>query len=203
MSRSTGYFELQLNSVRNVNGELFNGECCDGMKSPENLDCSRDECDTYVKVCLKEYQAKITPVGPCNYGFGSTPVLGGNIFYLNSNKYSHQGRTPETGRIVIPFQFAWPVGLLSRSRYQPFFCVAFRCVRSRRCRSRSPVIERGQLPGRCLGRGRRFPGPRGTAGGAGSGGGCAAGATAGSRCCGSSRLAAGRAASGGGRAQRG
>lgn len=110
MSRSTGYFELQLNSVRNVNGELFNGECCDGMKSPENLDCSRDECDTYVKVCLKEYQAKITPVGPCNYGFGSTPVLGGNIFYLNSNKYSHQGRTPETGRIVIPFQFAWPVG---------------------------------------------------------------------------------------------
>ncbi|RMB98662.1 hypothetical protein DUI87_24880 [Hirundo rustica rustica] len=108
VSRSTGYFELQLNSVRNVNGELFNGECCDGMKSPENLDCSRDECDTYVKVCLKEYQAKITPVGPCNYGFGSTPVLGGNIFYLNSNKYSHQGRTPETGRIVIPFQFAWP-----------------------------------------------------------------------------------------------
>ncbi|XP_041902061.1 protein jagged-2-like [Corvus kubaryi] len=110
VSRSTGYFELQLNSVRNVNGELFNGECCDGTKSPENLDCSRDECDTYVKVCLKEYQAKITPVGPCNYGFGSTPVLGGNIFYLNSNKYSHQGRTPETGRIVIPFQFAWPVG---------------------------------------------------------------------------------------------
>ncbi|KAF4792541.1 Protein jagged-2 [Turdus rufiventris] len=108
VSRSTGYFELQLNSVRNVNGELFNGECCDGKKSPENLDCSRDECDTYVKVCLKEYQAKITPVGPCNYGSGSTPVLGGNIFYLNSNKYSHQGRTPETGRIVIPFQFAWP-----------------------------------------------------------------------------------------------
>ncbi|XP_059675546.1 protein jagged-2 [Gavia stellata] len=108
VSRSTGYFELQLNSVRNVNGELLNGECCDGMKNPQNLDCTRDECDTYVKVCLKEYQAKITPVGPCNYGFGSTPVLGGNIFYLNSHKYSHQGRTPETGRIVIPFQFAWP-----------------------------------------------------------------------------------------------
>ncbi|KAG8126567.1 hypothetical protein E2320_021655, partial [Naja naja] len=107
VSQSTGYFELQINSVKNVNGELLNGECCDGMKPPTNVDCTRDECDTYVKVCLKEYQAKITPIGTCSYGSGSTPVLGGNTFYLNSRNF-HQGKNHDMGRIVIPFQFAWP-----------------------------------------------------------------------------------------------
>lgn len=63
-----------------------------------------------MKVCLKEYQAKISPGGPCSYGSGSTPVLGGNILYLNGDKYHPRGRSPETGRIVIPFQYAWPVG---------------------------------------------------------------------------------------------
>ncbi|XP_062974199.1 protein jagged-2 [Elgaria multicarinata webbii] len=107
VSQSTGYFELQINSVKNVNGELLNGECCDGMKKSPNLDCNRDECDTYVKVCLKEYQAKITPTGACSYGSGSTPVLGGNTFYLNNRNF-HQGKSHDMGRIVIPFQFAWP-----------------------------------------------------------------------------------------------
>ncbi|XP_068110357.1 protein jagged-2 isoform X2 [Hyperolius riggenbachi] len=108
-SQSTGYFELQLNSLKNVNGELFNGECCDEMKSAHNQDCTKDECDTYLKVCLKEFQAKITLTGPCNYGFGHTPVLGGNNIYL-SNKFNQQGKNNpgENGRIVIPFQFAWP-----------------------------------------------------------------------------------------------
>lgn len=99
---------MQINSVKNVNGELLNGECCDGVKNPQNLDCTRNECDTYVKVCLKEYQSKITPTGACNYGSGSTPVLGGNTFYLTSRGL-HQGRSQDMGRIVINFQFAWPV----------------------------------------------------------------------------------------------
>ncbi|XP_077179977.1 protein jagged-2 isoform X2 [Paroedura picta] len=107
VSEASGYFEVQINSVKNVNGELLNGECCDGVKNPQNLDCSRNECDTYVKVCLKEYQSKITPTGACNYGSGSTPVLGGNTFYLTSRSL-HQGRSQEMGRIVINFQFAWP-----------------------------------------------------------------------------------------------
>nr|XP_033808556.1 protein jagged-2 isoform X1 [Geotrypetes seraphini] len=107
VSQSSGYFELQLTSVKNVNGELFSGECCDDIKNSQNLDCIRDECDTYVKVCLKEYQAKITPTGSCTYGSGSTPVLGGNTFYLNKNSY--QGKNiNELGRIAIQFQFAWP-----------------------------------------------------------------------------------------------
>ncbi|XP_018086122.1 protein jagged-2 isoform X2 [Xenopus laevis] len=108
VSHSTGYFELQLISLKNANGELLNGECCDDIKSDQNLDCGKDECDTYLKVCLKEFQAKITPTGPCNYGSGFTSVLGGNTIYLN-NKYNHHGKsTPsESGRITIPFQFAW------------------------------------------------------------------------------------------------
>ncbi|XP_066468415.1 protein jagged-2 [Tiliqua scincoides] len=107
VSQSSGYFELQINSVKNVNGELLSGECCDGMKNPQNLDCTRDECDTYMRVCLKEYQAKITPIGACSYGSGSTPVLGGNTFYLHNRNF-HQGPNPDMGRIVIAFQFAWP-----------------------------------------------------------------------------------------------
>ncbi|XP_018087788.1 protein jagged-2 isoform X2 [Xenopus laevis] len=108
VSHSTGYFELQLISLKNANGELLNGECCDDIKSDQNLDCGRDECDTYLKVCLKEFQAKITPTGPCNYGSGFTSVLGGNTIYLN-NKYNHQVKSnpSESGRITIPFQFAW------------------------------------------------------------------------------------------------
>uniref|UniRef100_A0A8C5QMY3 Delta-like protein n=1 Tax=Leptobrachium leishanense TaxID=445787 RepID=A0A8C5QMY3_9ANUR len=110
VSQSTGYFELQLKSLKNVNGELASGECCDDVKSPYNQDCSVDECDTYLRLCLKEFQAKITPTGPCNYGSGSTPVLGGNTFYLSS-KYNNppaKNSPGDSGRIVIPFQFAWP-----------------------------------------------------------------------------------------------
>ncbi|XP_048341641.1 protein jagged-2 isoform X2 [Sphaerodactylus townsendi] len=107
VSEASGYFEVQINSVKNVNGELWNGDCCDGVKNPQNLDCTRDECDTYVKVCLKEYQSKITPTGACSYGSGSTPVLGGNTFYL-TNRNLHLGKTHDMGRIVINFQFAWP-----------------------------------------------------------------------------------------------
>lgn len=87
----------------------MSGECCDDLKSAHNQDCTKDECDTYLRVCLKEFQAKITPTGPCNYGFALTSVLGGNIIYMN-NKFNQKGKnTGENGRIIIPFQFAWPV----------------------------------------------------------------------------------------------
>ncbi|XP_063296241.1 protein jagged-2 isoform X1 [Pelobates fuscus] len=111
VSHSTGYFELQLKSLKNVNGELASGDCCDDLKSAYNQDCSKDQCDTYLRVCLKEFQAKITQTGPCNYGSGSTSVLGGNTFYLNNkynNNYPGKNSPGDSGRIIIPFQFAWP-----------------------------------------------------------------------------------------------
>ncbi|XP_024147064.1 protein jagged-2b isoform X2 [Oryzias melastigma] len=105
VSESTGFFELQLESVENVNGELADGECCDGPRGPQDLRCTRDECDTYFRVCLKEYQVEAAPSGACTFGAGSTPVLGGNMLSFRS---SRSQRGDEAGRILIPFQFAWP-----------------------------------------------------------------------------------------------
>uniref|UniRef100_A0A668A5A6 Delta-like protein n=1 Tax=Myripristis murdjan TaxID=586833 RepID=A0A668A5A6_9TELE len=107
VSQSTGYFELQLITVENVNGELADGECCDGSRSSQDLRCGRDECDTYFKICLKEYQTEVTTSGLCTYGSGSTQVLGGNMFSFKSAK-NNLNKIDDSGKISIPFQFAWP-----------------------------------------------------------------------------------------------
>lgn len=89
--------------MQNVNGELQNGNCCGGARNPGERKCTRDECDTYFKVCLKEYQSRVTAGGPCSFGSGSTPVIGGNTFNLKAS------RGNDRNRIVLPFSFAWPV----------------------------------------------------------------------------------------------
>ncbi|XP_067097455.1 protein jagged-2b isoform X3 [Osmerus mordax] len=106
VAQSTGYFELQLITVQNVNGELSDGECCDGTRNSQDLRCNRDECDTYFKICLKEYQTEVTTSGPCIYGDRSTGVLGGNIFSFKNPK--NKNKINDAGKILIPFQFAWP-----------------------------------------------------------------------------------------------
>ncbi|MGH0139112.1 UNVERIFIED_CONTAM: hypothetical protein FKN15_030455 [Acipenser sinensis] len=88
--------------MQNVNGELQNGLCCDGSRNVGDRKCMRDECDTYFKVCLKEYQSRVSAAGPCSFGSGSTPVIGGNTFSLKHIK------NKEKARIVLPFSFAWP-----------------------------------------------------------------------------------------------
>ncbi|RXM99904.1 Protein jagged-1b [Acipenser ruthenus] len=88
--------------MQNVNGELQNGLCCDGSRNAGDSKCMRDECDTYFKVCLKEYQSRVSAAGPCSFGSGSTPVIGGNTFSLKHIK------NKEKARIVLPFSFAWP-----------------------------------------------------------------------------------------------
>ncbi|XP_043093030.1 protein jagged-2b isoform X1 [Puntigrus tetrazona] len=107
VSQSSGYFELQLIAVENVNGELWDGECCDGTRNSQDQRCVRDECDTYFKVCLKEYQSEVTTTGTCTFGSGSTDVLGGNIFSFKTAK-SNPSKTSDVGKILIPFHFAWP-----------------------------------------------------------------------------------------------
>ncbi|XP_030635392.1 protein jagged-1a isoform X2 [Chanos chanos] len=99
---ASGYFELQVISMQNVNGELQNGLCCDGTRNSEDHKCTRDECDTYFRVCLKEYQSRVSSGGPCSFGSGSTPVIGGNTFSLRSLARN------DKSRIVLPFSFAWP-----------------------------------------------------------------------------------------------
>uniref|UniRef100_A0A8D0CJ36 Delta-like protein n=1 Tax=Scleropages formosus TaxID=113540 RepID=A0A8D0CJ36_SCLFO len=111
VSWGSGSFELQLISVQNVNGELSDGSCCDGARDPADLRCARDPCDTYFRVCLKEYQTKVTTTGPCTYGSGSTGVLGGNSFHFKISRNGQSGLS-DAGKITIPFQFAWPVNVL-------------------------------------------------------------------------------------------
>uniref|UniRef100_A0A672FZI6 Delta-like protein n=1 Tax=Salarias fasciatus TaxID=181472 RepID=A0A672FZI6_SALFA len=108
VSLSTGYFELQLLSVENPRGQLLNGDCCDAERSAADGDCGADECDTYFRVCLKEFQTEVTTTGPCTYGSETTKVIGGNTFHFKSGQKTGQNRNNDAGKIVIPFQFSWP-----------------------------------------------------------------------------------------------
>ncbi|XP_034051221.1 protein jagged-2-like isoform X2 [Thalassophryne amazonica] len=108
VSRSTGYFELQLVSVDNPKGQLLNGDCCDAEKSAAEGSCGPDECDTYIRVCLKEYQTEVNTNGPCTYGSETTKVIGGNTFHFKSGQKTSSNRNSDAGKVIIPFQFAWP-----------------------------------------------------------------------------------------------
>lgn len=109
MSQSTGYFELQLVSVENPGGQLLSGDCCDAERSAAEGPCGPDECDTYLRVCLKEYQTEVVTSGPCTYGSETSRVLGGNTFHFKGGQKTGSNRNSDAGKIVIPFQFAWPV----------------------------------------------------------------------------------------------
>ncbi|KAK7906747.1 hypothetical protein WMY93_015359 [Mugilogobius chulae] len=85
---------------------LSDGECCDGPRNHQDQRCTRDECDTYFRVCLKEYQTEVTTSGPCTFGSAATQVLGGNMFSFQGTK-SNPNKLDEAGKILIPFQFAW------------------------------------------------------------------------------------------------
>lgn len=104
LSESTGYFELQLVSVENPKGQLLSGECCDAEGSASEGHCSEDECDTYFRVCLKEYQSEVTTNGACTYGSDMTRVIGGNTFTFRGQSRQNG----DAGKVTIPFQFAWP-----------------------------------------------------------------------------------------------
>lgn len=117
---AVGMFELQIRQVQNSQGLLQNGECCD-LPSTGGQRCSfSDQCDTFFHACLKEYQARVAPTGVCTFGSGSTNVLGGNSFSLRHRGHAVGGAgagggeeeggggDSSSGRIVIPFKFAWP-----------------------------------------------------------------------------------------------
>lgn len=107
---AVGMFELQIRQWQNSLGTLHSGQCCDLQPSGGQRCPQSDQCDTFFKVCLKEYQARVAPTGTCTFGTGSTPVLGGN-----SHGMHHHG--PEAGRIIIPFKYAWPVSPTSLFNY--------------------------------------------------------------------------------------
>ena len=101
-----GFFELQIVRLQNTAGELSTGNCCDGSRSERG--CVTDMCDTFFRVCLKEYQSTSSTEldsGSCAFGNALSPVLGPNSFKIDNI----EDPTNE-GRIKIPLLFTWTVG---------------------------------------------------------------------------------------------
>ena len=89
----SGVFELNLHEFQNHKGLLANGSAC------------KPSCRTYFRICLKNYQAVVSP-GDCIFGSTMTPVLGTNSFSARDS-----GSLPRP--IQIPFNFGWPVRVWS------------------------------------------------------------------------------------------
>lgn len=97
---SSGVFELKLQEFVNKKGLLGNRNCCRGGSGPP---CA---CRTFFRVCLKHYQASVSPEPPCTYGSAVTPVLGVDSFSLPDGV----GIDPAfSNPIRFPFGFTWPV----------------------------------------------------------------------------------------------
>ncbi|XP_029111268.1 protein jagged-2 [Scleropages formosus] len=104
---AVGTFEVQIHQVQNAYGLLQDGECCDGRSVGGSRCSPSDQCDTFFRACLKEYQVRVAPTGTCTFGTGSTAVLGGNSFSLRHHGHGGGGEN-SSGRIAIPFKYAWP-----------------------------------------------------------------------------------------------
>ncbi|XP_066257423.1 protein jagged-1b [Euwallacea similis] len=97
-SHGSGIFELQVLEMANPRSELSTGQCCgDGQRSPITNRCSTP-CQTFFRLCLKEYQSNVTSTGSCSFGNTSSQALGRDTFTLAD---------PERGRLVLPFTFRW------------------------------------------------------------------------------------------------
>lgn len=91
----SGVFELDLHEFKNHKGLLANGNAC------------KPNCRTYFRICLKNYQAVVSP-GDCIFGSTMTGVLGTNSFSAKDS-----GTLPRP--IQIPFNFGWPVRAWSKT----------------------------------------------------------------------------------------
>uniref|UniRef100_A0A8C6KIB9 Delta-like protein n=1 Tax=Nothobranchius furzeri TaxID=105023 RepID=A0A8C6KIB9_NOTFU len=99
---SSGVFELKLQEFLNKKGIAGNANCCPaGSAHPQGH--QQCECKTFFRVCLKHYQANVSPDPPCTYGGAVTPVLGSNSFQVpetNADSF--------TNPIRFSFSFTWP-----------------------------------------------------------------------------------------------
>ncbi|XP_064864657.1 delta-like protein 4 [Oncorhynchus nerka] len=97
----SGVFEIDLHEFKNSKGLLENGNSC------------RLNCRTFFRVCLKNYQAVVSP-GDCIFGNALTPVLGTNSFSaMDGGAFSRP--------IRLPFNFGWPgsFSLIIEAWYSP------------------------------------------------------------------------------------
>lgn len=100
----SGVFELKLQEFLNKKGVTGNANCCKAGSAPGFLQC---ECKTFFRICLKHYQANVSPDPPCTYGGAVTPVLGSNSFQVPESIADSSFSNP----IQFSFGFTWPVSL--------------------------------------------------------------------------------------------
>ncbi|XP_044744621.1 protein jagged-1b isoform X2 [Coccinella septempunctata] len=97
-ANGSGFFELQVLEMANPRSELTTGQCCGGaVRNPLTSRCTTP-CNTFFRLCLKEYQSNVTSTGTCSFGNTSSSVLGQSSFTLAD---------PERGKLVLPFSFRW------------------------------------------------------------------------------------------------
>ncbi|KAF7283934.1 hypothetical protein GWI33_022761 [Rhynchophorus ferrugineus] len=97
-THGSGIFELQVLEMANPRSELSTGQCCGGgQRSLVSNRCSTP-CQTFFRLCLKEYQSNVTSTGSCSFGNASSQVLGRDTFTLAD---------PDRGKLVLPFTFRW------------------------------------------------------------------------------------------------
>ncbi|XP_070273405.1 delta-like protein 1 isoform X2 [Myotis yumanensis] len=96
---SSGVFELKLQEFVNRKGLSGDRSCCRGAAGPP---CA---CRTFFRVCLKHYQASVSPEPPCTYGSAVTPVLGVGSFSLPDGAGAHPSFS---NPIRFPLGFTWP-----------------------------------------------------------------------------------------------
>ena len=108
----SGFFQIYLNSLRNIKHEKSNGECCDGSRTIHHgQSVCRDECDTFFRVCLNKQNTQHDS-GPCLYGEFTTVVLRrGSISFTNTSSSNNGFRNP----ISIHLSSLWRVSLRSLS----------------------------------------------------------------------------------------
>jgi len=101
-----GSFEVHLVSIQNIGGEKLDGGCCDGSRTIyRGQHQCLDECDTFFRVCLKQYSQSASSTGACTFGEHTTAVLGGNSITFTNTSSTNGFRNP----ISIRFTFSWLV----------------------------------------------------------------------------------------------
>ena len=107
----SGYFELQVTYFRNSRREMASGVCCQGNGqggggARDEYDVCSQDCNVYFRVCLKEYQIRVTYDSLCTFGnVTNQPVLGSSL---------HGGQHTT---LILPFDFAWTVSVVFMSMF--------------------------------------------------------------------------------------
>ncbi|KAH9375942.1 hypothetical protein HPB48_012582 [Haemaphysalis longicornis] len=100
-ARASGFFELQVLGIENPGGLLLDGGCC-GQRCP-------GRCNTYFRLCLKEYQSQVDLSGACTFGNLTSPLIGGSSFSLQTH--------PDRQLLLrLPFHFRWTVSAARKGR---------------------------------------------------------------------------------------